>query len=181
MGNPTTWARFWSIWLSVLVFTTFVAVSWLFPCTTIGPVPNHNRASFPKEPSYCYTSLLSFHGRTPFRNFLSCLNSSTLYLLKWVASTPAWSFTFRKFRGEKLKAQILIHFCADYGHFEHIYLNEPKLYPCRKWAQNIKYNSANALPPWTPKWTKLMIGNWWIVGQPVTALPCSFCDVHWTG
>ena len=49
----------------MLVFTAFVAVSRLFPCTTIGPVPSHNRASFPKEPSYCYTSLLTFHGRTP--------------------------------------------------------------------------------------------------------------------
>ncbi len=33
-----------------LVFTAFVAVSRLFPCTTIGPVPSHHRAGFPQEP-----------------------------------------------------------------------------------------------------------------------------------
>ncbi len=52
-----------------------------------------------------------------FRNLLSCLNLSTLYLAKWPPSAPARSFTFRKFRGEKFKAQFLSHFFIDFVYF----------------------------------------------------------------
>ena len=61
-----------------------------------------------------------------FRNFLSCLNPSIPYFLKWVASAPALSFTFRKFRGQKLKVQILSHFCTDYAVHTQNTLSVPK-------------------------------------------------------
>ncbi len=60
----------------------------------------------PAPHTYSFPDLVP-PGLCLFRNLLSCLNPSTLYLAKWAASAPARSFTFRKLRGEKFKAQFL--------------------------------------------------------------------------
>ena len=62
-------------------------------------------------------------------------------------SAPPRSFTFRKFRGENLKAQFLSHFFTDFVHFTQVYSNRPQLHPYEKRDNNIKDNSKNAVPP----------------------------------
>ena len=51
---------------------------------------------------------------------------------KMATSTTPRSFTFRKFRGENLKAQFLSHVFTDFVHFTQVYLDGPKLHSYQK-------------------------------------------------
>ena len=63
------------IWLSIIIYHhPLSSIAGLYSFRSCFPAVSlynnrtsseSNRASFPKEPLYCYTSLLTFHGRTP--------------------------------------------------------------------------------------------------------------------
>ncbi len=106
------------------------------------------------------------------------------------SATPR-SFTFRKFRGENLKAQFLSHFVTDFVHFTQFYSSRPKLQPYQKWDKNIKDNSNKKIllkssrvtrVSYSPKsafswclvWHRPCIGGYkahWLFGAKILADP----------